>query len=285
MHRRLTRLLFMGALLIAAFGAIDRASSQSRDATEAIVGALIGAANAAEPAVVVVNGSSLAQRDVSAYAQSRGIRDDSAQGREALVQELINRELLYQEALAKGLDKNPDIAAAIENQKRTLIADLMANAIATQTQPTEAQMREFYQQNVAGKSTKEYKTRHIIVDSEAKAKQALGELAKGGDFAKIAKERSAGPMAESGGDLGWMSLRQMVPPVAKAVTALSKGAYTKTPVQTQFGWHVIRLDDTREVPAPPLDAIQNQIRAILQQRALTDHLAKLRSEASIRIPK
>lgn len=285
MHGRLTRLLLLGALFTIVAGPFNRTFSTDTTLQEATLNAFIGSAHAAEPAILVVNGTALTQRDLSAYAQARGIPMDKPDTREAVIQELISRELLYQQALAKGIDKNPDLATNLENQKRTLTADFMAYTIASQAQPTQEQMRAFYQKNVAGKSIKEYKTRHIVAETEGKAKEIIAALGKGGDFVKTAKEVNSGSVADAGGELGWMSLNQMVPPARDAVALLSKGGYTKTPVRTQFGWHVIRLDDVRDVPAPAFESVQNQIRTTLQQRALTDHIAKLRNEAKIQVNK
>ena len=111
-------------------------------------------------------------------------------------------------------------------------------------------MRKFYRQNVASQHETEYKTSHIQVESESKAKDVIAELDKGAKFADLARQRSNDPMAQHGGDLGWLGLGQMPEPYAKAMAALEKGKYTKTPVKTDFGWHVILLEDSRTQQPP-----------------------------------
>ena len=129
---------------------------------------------------------------------------------------------------------------------------------------------------------KEYNARHILVASEAEAKDVIAQLNKGGDFSKIAKEKSIDPGSkEKGGDLGWFALGGMVKPFSEAVSKLQKGKLSTDPVQTQFGWHVIKLDDIRELKAPPYDKVKDNLQKQLGQRQLEKMLTDLRAKATI----
>jgi peptidyl-prolyl cis-trans isomerase C len=129
---------------------------------------------------------------------------------------------------------------------------------------------------------KEYSARHILVASEAEAKDMITQLNKGGDFSKIAKEKSIDPGSkEKGGDLGWFALGGMVKPFGDAVAKLQKGKTSTDPVQTQFGWHVIKLDDTRELKAPAYDKVKDNLQKQLAQRQLEKMLTDLRAKATV----
>ncbi|MDQ2695310.1 MAG: peptidyl-prolyl cis-trans isomerase [Pseudomonadota bacterium] len=130
---------------------------------------------------------------------------------------------------------------------------------------------------------KEYKARHILVESEDKAKSLIEDLNKGADFSELAKTNSTDSSAAGGGDLGWFTTDMMVQPFGATVAQLEKGKYTEAPVQTQFGWHVIVLDDVRDVTPPPLEELRPQISQMLQGRMINDYLAKLREKAQVEI--
>ena len=129
----------------------------------------------------------------------------------------------------------------------------------------------------------EYKARHILVKTEDEAKNVIAQLDKGADFAKLAKEKSIGPSGKEGGDLGWFSPDNMVKPFADAAAALKVGTYSKTPVHTQFGWHVIKLEDTRPVSPPSFDELKNQLMNSWRNKMISAYLDRLRSEANVKI--
>lgn len=253
----------------------------------------IGTAHAADPTppksggsggdqiVATVNGTNLTARDLASFSRSM-----TAQGqqisREEAVQGLVDRELLYQEALAKGYDKLPEVNQELANQKRMLLSNFAVNEILRGKQSSDAEMRKVYQEKVASRDLKEYKARHILVDSEAEAKNIVGQLDKGGNFSEIAKTKSKDrASAENGGDLGWFNPSQMVPPFSQAVTSLQKGQHTKTPVKTQFGYHVIVLDDSRKVTPPTYEEVKDRLDDVVKSEKIGDHLAQLRKKAKI----
>lgn len=231
-------------------------------------------------AVATVNGTTLTARDLASFSRSLG--QGQPISREEALQSLVDRELLYQEALAKGYDKLPEVTQELSNQKRILLSNAAVNEFLRGKQPTEAEMRKIYQDKVASKNIKEYKARHILVDSEAEAKNIIAQLDKGGNFSELAKSKSKDrASAEAGGDLGWFNPAQMVPPFSQAVTGLEKGKYTKTPARTQFGYHVIVLDDSRKVDPPTYDEIKNRLQEAAQSQKIAEYIEALRKKAKI----
>jgi len=249
--------------------------------------AISGSASAAEPStskvIATVNGSDITEWTLERYAAQRGMAAESPKGRQrqALLEELINRELIYQDAISIGIDKAPAIQAEIEHQRINIIASSMLNRSSDRFAVSEADLKKEYDQRKDELGGKEMKARHILLENEADAKAVIAELDKGADFAKLAGKRSTGPSAVNGGDLGWFKVGQMVKPFSDAAAKLKKGSYTKTPVKTQFGWHVILLEDTRAVNPPKLEDVKEQIRVGLQNKLIEDYIAQLRSTAKI----
>jgi peptidyl-prolyl cis-trans isomerase C len=236
--------------------------------------------------VATVNGKPITQEAYDAYAQQRAISrhptGDPAE-REATIQELINRELIYQDAVKQGLDKRPDVLAEIENQKRNVLAGYAVRNFVNTHPLTDEEMRKEYESRMGGMTTREYKARHILVDDQAQAKALIARLDKGEDFSKLARENSKDGSAQDGGDIGWFEIEGVVSGFREAVEALEKGKYTKEPAQSQYGWHVIVLDDTREIAPPEFDKVKENVRNIMQNRQIEKYLADLKSAAKIEI--
>ena len=238
--------------------------------------------------VAIVNGSTIKQVAYDTYARQRAMSrpatDDAAADRKATIEELINRELIYSEAVKKGLDKKPEVAAEIANQTRNILAGaLISNHIETIKFTDEALQKE-YESRIGAMTSKEYRARHILVKTEDEAKALIAQLDKGGDFAALAKAKSqdTGSVKE-GGDLNWFEPGQMVQPFGDAIKSMEKDTYTKTPVQTQFGWHIIKLEDTREIKPPEFEKVKDNVRSILQNKEIETYLAALKSKAKIEI--
>ncbi len=236
--------------------------------------------------VVTVNGKDINEKNLKSYAQQRGLPPEAIDGpqRDALIEELVNRELIYQHAVSIGVDKTPAIQAEIEQLRINIIASTMLNRSSDRFAVDEADMKKEYESRRDELSSTEYKARHILVAAEHEAEAIIEELNQGGDFSQQASEHSTDPSATSGGDLGWFRAEQMMQPLGKAVEAMKKGTYTKTPVKTDFGWHIIQLEDVRSVAPPPYDSIKEQIRVGLQNRLMENYIADLRKEAKIEKP-
>ncbi|MEI6145275.1 MAG: peptidylprolyl isomerase [Methylococcales bacterium] len=204
--------------------------------------------------------------------------------KEKLIEELIQRELLVQDAEQKHLENSPEILAQLESAKKTLLTQADVQDFIKANPVTDAEIKAEYDSKVAGENGTEYKARHILVKTEDEAKKIIAELDKGGDFAKLANKNSLdGKETQNGGDLGWFSAGQMVAPFSEAVVKLEKGQYTKTPVQTQFGFHVILREDSRAQTPPPLEAVKEQLMPYLQRKKVQAFVENLRKQAKVEI--
>ncbi|MDD2834289.1 MAG: peptidylprolyl isomerase [Methylotenera sp.] len=242
----------------------------------------------AADAVATVNGKQIKQsiydqisKDFAANGQKI---DDNTKN--AIIEELVSSELVYQEAQKNGLDKQPEYLAREELGRRKLLTSFFIQDYVKKNPISDADTKAAYEQYKTAYGEKEYSARHILVKTEAEAKDIIAQLNKGGDFAKIAKEKSLDPGSkDKGGDLGWFSPATMVKPFSDVVANLQKGSTSASPVQTQFGWHIIKLIDTR--PAQPLayDKVKEGLQKNLQQRNLEKLMTSLRSKAKIDIKK
>ena len=235
-------------------------------------------------AVATVNGKPIKQslfdfivKDATDHGQKV---DDNV--REVIMSKLISSELVLQEAQKSGMDKKPDYLAKEELTRRELLVNVYIQDYLKNHPVSESDTKAAYEKFKTELGDKEYSARHILLASEAEAKDVISQLNKGGDFSKIAKEKSIDPGSkEKGGDLGWFALGGMVKPFAEAVAKLQKGKTSTEPVQTQFGWHVIKLDDVRELKAPAYDKVKENLQKQLSQRQLEKMLTDLRAKATV----
>jgi peptidyl-prolyl cis-trans isomerase C len=238
----------------------------------------------ADPVVATVNGKILHKSDVVASAQSlpAQYRSQIDQIFPALINRLIDITLMVDEGRRQHLQDDPEvkkIVAQYEDQaiREVLVRRFLADKL------SEAALKKRYDEMVKGMAaTEELKASHILLANESDAKAVIKELDGGGDFAKLAKEKSKDPTSgANGGDLGYFSNGEMVPEFWEAASKLKPGEYTKAPVKSQFGWHVIKLIDKRTKPAPKFDEIKDQVRDDLTQTLVTAWLADLHKGAKI----
>lgn len=196
---------------------------------------------------------------------------------------LIAMELLAQEASNKGLDKSPLVTAAIEYQKRDILAQAAMEDFARRNPISEATLKAEYDKAKAAAGGEEYRVRHILVPTEKEAREILGRLTTGKKtrFEDEARKFSKDPSAGNGGDLGWVLPANLVPEFAGAMRQLKKGELGRNPVQTQFGWHIIRVDDVRALDFPDYDKLKGQIAGQLQQLQLRRYVQELRATAKV----
>ncbi len=246
------------------------------------------AADSKNHIVASVNGTDISNDAFKLYSQMRSGHQASQhlseQQKQKVLDELINRELIYQEALNKGMKDDPEVQAQIEDQIRNIMTTHRLQKLLEEEQPpTQAQLQKAYQTQIVKPASIEYKASHILLENEADAKAVTDSLKKGGDFATLAKEKSTGPSGKDGGSLGWFSPNQMVKPFADAVAKLNKGDVSPSPIQTQFGWHIIRLEDVRKVEPPPFDKVEKQLLKVVKNQIIGDHINDLKAKASIDI--
>lgn len=200
---------------------------------------------------------------------------------EVLFQGILD-QLVQQILLEQSFEGEPPkaVSLSLENERHARMAATAIGAF-IEGAVTEEQVQAAYDEQYATTEGTEYKARHILVETEDEARALIGELDGGADFSALAKEKSTGPSGPSGGDLGWFGPGMMVPPFEEATVALEPGSYTKDPVQTQFGWHVILLEETRAKAAPPLEEVRQEIEGELQNAAVEAHIDALTEKADI----
>ena len=196
---------------------------------------------------------------------------------------MITQELLVQEAEKQKLAEDPEVALQLDLVNRNLLATAAVRKKLDEYQPSDEDIQKEYETVAKAMQQTEYKASHILVDSEEEAAELIQKLDEGADFAELAKERSKDSSASQGGDLGWFTTDIMVKPFGDAVASQEKGAHSKAPVQTQFGWHVIKVEDTRQGIPPSLDQLRPQLSQSLRGRVIQDYLKALRDKAEIEI--
>jgi peptidyl-prolyl cis-trans isomerase C len=234
--------------------------------------------------VVTVNGTKINSQTLDTFLQAvtgKPAAEAAPEQREAMLDQLVNMTLAAQAAEKDGLAKDPDVAARIELLRTQILAEAASEKYAKAHPVSDDEIKAEYDAQVA-MMPKEDKARHILVETEDAANAVIKDLDAGGDFAKIAKSQSKdSASAANGGDLGWFPAQQMVKPFSDALAKLEKGATTKAPVQTQYGWHVIQLEDTRASEAPAFDDVKEQVKMLAQRKKLQTYLDELRKTAKI----
>jgi peptidyl-prolyl cis-trans isomerase C len=275
--RNLAIALVAGTVAVTAV-AQDEGKKASKKASAASAAASSGSGR------VVVNGVVIPQSRIDSMNKELTAQGqpDTAERHQAVKEELVNREVIAQAAQKRGLDKNPDVAAQMEMARQAVLVRALFEDEVKKNPISDAMLQQEYERFKASMGTNEYKVRHILVDKEDDAKAIIAELNKGGDFAKIAKEKSKDPGSkDNGGDLDWGPSARYVAPFANAVTSMQKGQTTQTPVKTDFGYHVIRLDDVRPLQVPPFSELKEQFRQRAQQQQIQRVVMDLRQKAKV----
>ncbi len=185
------------------------------------------------------------------------------------------------ERLKLADDRN--VIAALQLERMKVMSNAALSAMAEEIKPTEEELKAAYDKIKEQPSRIEFKARHILVKDEAEAKKLIKQLDKGADFADLAKKNSTGPTGKDGGDLGWFDPKQMVPAFADAVSAMKPGEYSKTPVQTQFGWHIINLQDTRKAEPPAFEDAKPQLSALVERQKIAERINDMRNKAKVEL--
>ncbi|MGB4467745.1 MAG: peptidylprolyl isomerase [Azovibrio sp.] len=249
-----------------------------------VAGALISAPTLAQSKVfATVNGQAIPQYVADAFIneqKAQGTKDDP-QFRTAVKEELVRRELLVNEARKKGLDKKADIMGQMEIARqailiRAFIADYIKN-----NPVSDAQLKKDYETFKSQLGNTEYKARHILVEKEDDAKAIIAKLEKGEKFADLAKQSKDPGSKDKGGELGWSIPNSFVKPFADALVKLEKGKYSKEPVKSDFGYHVILLEDTRNLTPPTFEQLKPQLTQRANQQKVEQLIEELRSKARI----
>ncbi|MFZ4757263.1 MAG: peptidylprolyl isomerase [Burkholderiaceae bacterium] len=258
-----------------------------RRALPAVIAALsiataAGAAYAQNAAIV--NGKAIPSARVDEFvaALTQQGRPDTPELRTAVRDELIAREIFVQEAEKKGLTRNPETQRQLDQTRQDILIRAVIRDHLKNKPVTDADVKAEYDKLAKGAGGgKEYRARHILVETEAEAKSVIEQIKKGVKFEELAKKSKDPGSAANGGDLDWNGPDTFVKPFSEAMVKLEKGKYTEIPVKTDFGWHVIRLDDVREQAPPPLEQVAPQIKQELERRSIQTLQADLKAKARI----
>lgn len=266
---RIVRILLIAALLAAGLAACKKSGD-------------------APTVLATVNGTPITSDTLKAFvrAQTHGqdiaLNDVQQQG---VVKTLIDMQILTEAAEKAGIDKKPDVQADLQIKRMSMLAQLYVRDYLKSHEPTPDQLKAAYDAKLKTMDNHQFKARHILVADETLAKSLITQLSHGGKFAALAKQYSMDPGSkDKGGELmdgDWFSGQAMVPEFSAALATLKKNEITAQPVHSQFGWHVIQLEDSRVVPPPSLDDVKDQLSDELQQQTLESLLDDMRKGAKI----
>lgn len=267
----------------------------SKFAVASIIGTIASApAVSADTAFVSVNGVAVSQAIADMFmanGKAQGMAD-TPESKNKIREELIRRELVLQEAKRTGVDRKPEVAAEAEAEKQKMIAQAEAVKQAIiirayvrdyvkKNPVTDEQLKATYDAYRAKGGDTEYKVRHILVKNEGDAKAIIARLDQGAKFEELAKKSIDTGSAASGGDLGWSSTAKFVKPFADALVGLKKGGYSAAPVKSEFGYHVIKLEDTRPLKVPSFDEMKHMLQKDAEAMVVEKMVADLRAKAKI----
>ena len=236
---------------------------------------------------VIVNGKAIPKTQLDKLVQKSG-QPDNPQVRDQAREMLVTKELILQEADKRGVIQKESVREQLEQSRVGILVAAVFEDYVEKEGVTEAELKAAYESVKAQYTGKEYHVEHILVEKEADAKAIIAQLKAGGNFEEIAKAKSKDPgSAPSGGDLGWVTEKSLVPEFSKAMVQLKLGQVTDKPVKSQFGWHVIKMVDSRDMKAPSFDELKAQLKQMIasdqnwQKAKFSEMMQKLRAKAKI----
>ena len=237
------------------------------------------------PPVATVNGAPISRNFYDFYIKGitggKSPADITAEQRGLALDNLVRAQVVAEQAVKDGLDKSGDSAYMLELARLNVLQQAMQDRYLKDRQPTEQELRAEYETQLAAMPKTEYHARHILVATEPFAQKIIERLDKGEKFDALAKSESMDSSKNNGGDLGWFTPGRMVPEFAGAVMALKAGEYTHKPVQTQYGWHVIQLLETREVTPPPFEQVRQRLLQVVQAKKFRQYQDELLRNAKV----
>jgi peptidyl-prolyl cis-trans isomerase C len=241
------------------------------------------AQKAPAPKPVTVNGKPIPKSRVDFIVKQRVTQGqpDNEEARKAILDNLITQEVVAQEADRRGYAKKSDVRTQLDLLRQQVLVQALVQDHFKGHPIKDEEMLAEYNKVKASRGDKEYKIRHILVDKESEANEIIAQLKKGTKFEDLAKQSKDPGSKDKGGDLDWNTPATFVKPFAEALLKLEKGKYTEAPVQTQFGWHVIQLDDVRTLQFPAFDTVKPQLLSRMQELEVQKFVGELRSKAKI----
>jgi len=265
-------------LLVSAASVLALSACNSKESAKS-------AANDSKEAVATVNGVAITKSrvDIIARQGASAGHADSPEARKAIIEQLSMQMLVAEEAIKKGLDKSPEVQEQMDVLKQSVLANAYVQDYIKNNPVSDDVLKAEYDRIKAKITGTEYKARHILVATEAEAKDIIAKLKKDpASFEKLAMEKSIDPGSKArGGDLGWFDLSRMVPEFGDAISKLDKGKISEEPVKTQFGYHVILLEDSKPIEAPSFEEVKPKLAQSVQQQNLKKWLDDLKAKAKI----
>jgi len=271
----------MKVMTVASVAILAGVSACTPQSTQSTAAPAVEAADA----FVSINGEYLPKSMLEGYALERtqGMSYERlpANDQQMLRDELINLELLADAGEDEGLAADPNFISNIALQRTKILARTQLQAWLERNPASEEALQALYDSEKANMAQTQHQASHILVDNEERAKEMILKLNNDVDFANLAREHSSDSSAEQGGDLGWFAAEQMVPAFAAAVNALEVGSYTAAPIQTRFGWHVIKLHDRKQTEAPDFDTVRADMESKYREQQVESYLQELRNASTI----
>ena len=245
---------------------------------------LVSATAAAAP-LATVNGTVIDSEQVEAVIGSNPGIEHNPDARQQILDALVTQEVLLQYAKAKQYEQDADVQKELAMARQQILANAAIAIYLRQNPVTDEELKQQYQEAIKTVKGQEFKARHILVKTEKEANKLLAELKKGADFAKVAKDKSLDQgSAKEGGDLGWFQLNDMVKPFADAVGGAKKGALLG-PIQTDFGYHLIQMQEMRDATPPTMDVMHEQLQQELQQKRVKQFIETQKKQANVEYSK
>jgi len=238
------------------------------------------AAAVEDTVVATVNGDKIMKSTLDGYLAL--LKKSGKVDPQAALDDLVATEVALQQAKTSGIMDRPDIQKKVDDFKRNLLLTTWTQEKVKSFKFSDEEIKSTYEERVAKLASKEYNARHILLKKEDEAKAIIKEIAGGADFEKLAKDKSTGPSATNGGSLGWFKAQTMVPAFANAIKEMKKGDVSKTPVKTQFGFHVIKLEDSRDAKLPTLESLKPQLQRVLSQKKMLAFMETIKKTADIK---
>jgi len=231
--------------------------------------------------IATVNGDKIMQSTLNGYMDI--LKKSGKADKQAALDDLIATEIALQQAKDSKIIDRPEVKKAISDFTRNVLLKTWTKEKVDSFKISDDDIKKTYDERVTKLASKEFNARHILVKKEDEAKAIIKELQGGADFAKLAKEKSTGPSGSNGGSLGWFKAQTMVPAFANAVKSMKKGDISKEPVKTQFGYHVIKLEDSRDAKLPTMDSLKPQLKRVIAQKKMLAYMKDLKKTADIKI--
>ena len=270
LNKKILATSIISALML---GAVSITSTQAEEPAKT--------APAEDVVIATVNGDKIMKSTLDGYMAI--LKKSGKADQQAAIDDLVATEIALQEAKKTDILERPASKKAIADFTRNVLLKTWTKEKVESFKTTDEEIKTAYDERVTKLASQEFNARHILVKTEDEAKAIIKELDGGADFEKLAKEKSTGPSGSNGGSLGWFKAQTMVPAFSDAVKAMKKGDISKEPVKTQFGYHIIKLEDSRNAKLPTMDSLKPQLQRVISQKKMLAFMEELKKTADVKI--